>query len=332
MEDAGGEWVPVQLRHARYFSVEARPGQRRLTVLGPGGAGDTIGVHVVELQAGRSPRLAVASTTHLVFLEALGRLDAVVGMAHADRLIDAELAAALASVPDIGRADGMDRELLLALRPVLLLDHPFGRRQGDLAGDGVVRLGITEYLEEHPLGRAEWIRFFGVLLGMEHAADSLFAAIEQRYGAAIPAQVERRPTVFFGSAWQGRWYVPPANSYMATLIADAGGAYLFAGEDSEGNITLDLETVIDRAGAADHFGVILAAPHAVSALDLVSGEKRLAALGAVRNGGFVGNSAVNDLFGKALLEPDVVLRDLGCIFRPQACGGHEAAYFAPLAQ
>ena len=78
---------------------------------------------------------------------------------------------------------------------------------------------VTEYLEVHPLGRAEWLRFFGVLFGVERKADSLYSTIAERYTRVVVADTSNRPTVVFGSYWQGQWFVPSGNSYMARLIA-----------------------------------------------------------------------------------------------------------------
>jgi iron complex transport system substrate-binding protein len=330
--DVPDGWVRVDLQHARHFTLDASGPLRRLTIFGPGGERDTLGIHVIDLEGEAMDRLVVASTTHLSYLHALGRLDVVVGAAHLDRLVDTALVQALEQVPDIGHTAGLDREQLMALGPKAVLDHPFGRRDTDLRITGMEQIGITEYLEEHPLGRAEWIKFFGVLLGMEQASDSLYDRIADRYEQARSSGTDRRPTIFFGSAWQGQWFAPPGNSYMARLIMDAGGSYIFADRNGSGNIMLDLESVIEHVNRADHFGVLLAADHPVGIDDLSGGDHRLASIPSLREGGFHGNSATGDLFGRALLEPDVVLRDLRCIFHPATCAGHVPAYFRPLAQ
>jgi len=330
-----GAWTAESLQFARSFSIETRDAERRLVVFGPGGRSDTVGIHLVGSAAIPLPlqRLAVVSTTHLAYIQVLERLEVLVGAAHIDRTADPELRTWLQNnVPDIGRADGLDRELLITLAPQVVLDYPFGQGSSTQHLQGTQRVAVTEYLEEHPLGRAEWLRFFGVLLGREKQADSLFNAIVHRYHKSTFQGNSSRPSVFFGSAWQGRWFVPPGNSYMATLIKDAGGVYLFADKQGGENLALDLETVLDRCANADHFGAILAQEGTVEAHHLVGGDTRLASSKAVAQGGFVGNSATNDLFGMALLEPDLILQDLRCIFHPEQCVGHVPRYFVSIAQ
>lgn len=328
------EWEQRTLQHARSFTIEVRGAERRLTVFGPGGRTDTTNVYQLSTEGEQGliipfQRLAVVSTTHLSFIQALGKLRTVVGAAHVDRIVDTELRTALSvGAVDVGTADGLDRERLIALAPDALLDYPFGRTDVGAQHFGIPRIAITEYLEEHPLGRAEWLRFFGVLLGCEPLADSLFARIQDRYAAEVIALPPSRPRVFFGSVWQGQWFVPPSGSYMATLVQDAGAQLVFGDRRGGENVAVDLETVLDECANADHFGAILAVEGTPAALDLVGGDARLATLKAVQQGGFHGNSATSDLFGKALLEPDLVLRDLVCIFHPARCKEHSPQYFA----
>jgi iron complex transport system substrate-binding protein len=137
--------------------------------------------------------------------------------------------------------------------------------------------------------------------------------------------------VFFGSAWKGAWSVPAGNSYMARLIGDAGGKYLFADRKADGNMDLSLETVLEQGAVARYWGRILDRPAPVTPLDVAAGDARIAALPAFKQQGcFYASSAESDLFGQAGLEPDVLLRDLIGIFRPALANGRVPVYFKPL--
>ncbi|HMC96967.1 MAG TPA: ABC transporter substrate-binding protein [Flavobacteriales bacterium] len=344
-EPAGSDrsdWYPLPNSHAHCFRILARGDERQLVVFGDAGAKDTLAIYRIGAKADRTlstkgavdltvlDRIAVVSTTHLPYISALGRADAVVGAAHLSEVRDTAIVARIARgrTMEIGTADGLDRERLLSLAPQALLDYPFGRTGAATGEQGPARIEVTEYLEQDPLGRAEWIRFFGVLLGEEARADSLYRAIELRYITVrdMASILPQPPKVFFGSAWQGQWHVPPGNSYMARLIADAGGLYCYAGQNSDGNIALDLESVLSKARDAGHFGMVLAASGAVGVMDLAAGDQRIARLDAVKRGGFYLDSQHSDVFGMALLEPDQLLMDLRCIFHPRYCGNHRSKY------
>lgn len=326
-------WSPIENRYASHFRILQRGEDRLLITFGPGGIMDTLDIFLTESDDPPLDRIAVGSTTHLPFIKALGKVDVVKGSAASRSVKDEEFRTAIdaGEIREIGSADGLNKETLVSLSLDVILDHPFGR---SLARDisGIPVLHITEYLEEHPLGRAEWVRAFGVLLGEEERADSLFEVMEQRYQDAVFAEDRSdRPRVFFGSNWQGSWFSPPADSYMAILIKDAGGEYVLNDRRAVGNLTLSLEEVYGLLKHCDHFGMILANGGEVDAVHLVGGESRLMELPAVAHGGFYGDTEMVDLFGAALLEPDVVLLDLIAIFHPgKMPGDRQPRYFRPL--
>ena len=206
----------IENEYAKHFRILAEDDRRWLVVLGPGGLADTLGVHAIGVDSASLPvleRIVVAGTTYLPYISALGKADAVVGAAHLADVRDAVTRDRYSKglVADVGTADGLDKELLITLRPQAIFDHPFGKDPNAGNDQRIPVIHFTEYLEDHPLGRAEWIRAFGVLFGEEQRADSLFQAIRDRYIAAskeVP-EVEKKPVVFFGSTWQGQWFAPP---------------------------------------------------------------------------------------------------------------------------
>ncbi|MCC6541027.1 MAG: ABC transporter substrate-binding protein [Flavobacteriales bacterium] len=335
-------WSGLPNAYAEHFEVQVRGEERRLLVFGPAGRQDTIGKYLYRSAADDRPampwpldRVVALSTTHLPFFAALHAEAVVVGAAHTDQVHDPGFQDAIrkGELQEVGLPDGVDTERLLALAPQAVFDLPFGRKERTLMAE-VPTIEVVEYLEDHPLGRTEWVRFFGILLGREQQADSLFDSIRHRYSFLrdLREHLPPPPLVFFGSHWQGAWFAPPGNSYMATLIEDAGGRYLLKDTVASGNITVPLERVLVLGDSADRFGVLLAHPGAVDRRTLVGGDPRVLALRGVQAGAFVGNSGTDDLFGQALLEPDEVLRDLRCVFHAGSCGVREARYFRGVPQ
>lgn len=329
-------WTERPCRYARCFQLLQRGEERRVIIFGSASRSDTLDVISIPASSTAPPlqRIGLLSTTHVPFIAALGMEDHVAAGAFIDRARNARITERLAmgKVLEVATADGIDRERLTQARVDAIFDYPFGRSQVRSTLPGARFIPVTEYLEEHPLGRAEWLRFFGALMGAEQLADSLFDAIEQRYGAEAGKNAAdgSGPVVFFGSAWQGQWHVPPGNSYMAHLIHDAGGRYAFADRSGDANIGLDLETVSAAARKADRFGVILAHGGAVTRLDM-TGDARLAELPVLRKGAFYLDSERSDVFGMALLEPDALLRELACVLRSDTCSCNRHAYvFRPV--
>ena len=345
------EWVEHAPRHARSYTLLRYGTRSRVLVFGDQDRKDTLAV--VELGSGPSGsvrsasrfslavplrRIALLSTTHASYLSALGAADRIRSMAYLDHVRDTTVLrfAAEGSIRSLGPAENPDRELLLAQDPDVLFLSPFGGlRSGVVPGGGIPVVPICEYLERTPLGRAEWVRFFGLLLGLESRADSLFDAIEERYESTreMVGATSERPLVFFGSAWKGVWYVPAGNSHIAALVRDAGGEQLFGDRTGSDNVTIDLETVLQQGQRAQFWGRVLAEPGTVDAQDLSGGDPRIERLPAFRSGQlFFANSARDDVFGQALLEPHEVLLDMVRILHPELAPDHAPRYFRSLGQ
>lgn len=328
-----GRWRDVANTHATRFQLQEGEGEQRVIVFGPGGRGDTLAVIPVP---GRPPsRIAVLSTTHIPYVLALGAGDELVGAAYVDQVPDPRFQERVASgkVAELVRVDRLDKERYLALAPELVFDQVPGITQGAPQLQGAVLVPVTEFLEEHPLGRTEWIRVFGALLGRLDEADSIHANIVGRYERVRNrlAGVQERPLVFFGSAWGGQFHAAAGSSYMATFVRDAGARY-FLSDTARGSHPLDLESFLALTDSLDHVGMVIAHPGQPSATDLAQGDPRLTRLAALSERGFYGNSTRADLFGRALLEPDVLLADLVRIFHPDVGDGHAPQYFHPVAQ
>lgn len=111
----------------------------------------------------------------------------------------------------------------------------------------------AEYLEEHPLGRAEWIKFMALFLGKEKEADEVFKMIEKNYLStkALTEKAEKKPTVLSGVVYSDAWFMPGGQNYAAKLINDAGCEYLWSSDSSKGFLQLSFESVYEKAHAAD---------------------------------------------------------------------------------
>jgi iron complex transport system substrate-binding protein len=327
-------WKSLPNHHAQYFRLLERNDERAVVVFAENG--DTLlwlelGSADADRRSAAYERVACLSTTYFPYLSALGltdRVKAAVDLAHV-RDTAAQERIRKGAISELSGADGVDRERLLAAEVDIAFDYPFGKGGRSMQVLNTKMVPVTEYLEVHPLGRAEWLRFFGALFGAERKADSLYRSIAERYARAVVTDTSNRPTVVFGSYWQGQWFVPSGDSYMARLIADAGGDYLFADRRGASNITLDLESMISVAEQADRWGMIARVEGQPTISDLTTGDERLERMKAVQeNGSFICNTARSDLFGAAILEPDAVLCDLRWIFRyPESDTAHVPKYF-----
>ncbi len=281
-------------------------------------------------------RLASISTTHVPYLRELNRLHHLVGMGADAYVRDDSLKAMLKSgkVKRISVGNELNFEVTIASNPDALLVYPYGQTSYDAYREaGIIVVPISEYAEQHPLGRAEWLKVFGLLTGNWELALEHYDEIESEYllfRDALTEEVER-PTVFAGSYYKGQWAAPSGESLMAQLLADAGAEYAFASHKGSENITLDFEKVLANIGSADYFGKVLHHKGVVTRDALMEEQERFQLLSRFEDGHiFYCNTAERDYFEAGVLEPHLMLRDLGMIFHPRRIGPHPVHYFETL--
>lgn len=322
------------VRCLRLYDLERRDGTVHCTVCtahpAPEGA--------IVLPEG-APRIALVSTTHLSLFAAADALDVLVGTAYADRIMHPAGQAAIhaGTIKDLSGENDLNTERTLAVQPDLVTTYPFGGRQYPVFEQaGIALIPLSEYLETHPLGRAEWMVAAGFLAGREHPAREAFIRVRDAYLALTTLtdalDDDQRPVIFTGSHANGKWYAPPGNSFMGAFSRDAGGRYLFDDIHQEGNLTLDFETFMVRAAGADLWGRVVYAPGAVTPEALLAEDPRYASLKAYKTGNvFYCNAAETDYFGDAIVAPHHVLADLVAILHPHLQPGHRFRYFKPVA-
>lgn len=273
--------------------------------------------------------IATLSTTHVALLAPWEGWEHWAGGGSVKYLQIPEALAGLASKKfrNYGREQGLDKELLLAHPPSCLTSFPFG---DPLAGTGIADLvpviEMTEYLEAHPLGRAEWMRVMGWLAGTEPLAraDSAFFAVAGRY-TALAAQVARQqkepgarvPEVFTGSVQEGVWHAPGGGSLIARFLLDAGAKYTFAAEPGAENVRVSLEEMRVVQARADAWGWVVHAPEGTDWEKLLGQGSPLADYVPASGRVFVANSAECDYFGAVIAEPDALLANLVRLLHPE---------------
>lgn len=286
-------------------------------------------------------RVVCMSSSYVAFFDALGCAEAVVGVSGANYIYSPAVRERIEQglVGDVGYGQVLNYELIVSLKPDVLLCFGVGAESLPMIEKlhelGVPTMLVGEYLEEHPLGKAEWIKVLGTLVGRELQADSLFGAIEQRYRqvAQRVAQQQERPAVFMNMPYKDVWYSPGDASYFVQFIRDAGGRYLFA--DLEGSRSYPIS--FERAfGAGLQADVWLCPGTATSLADIASFDPRLAQVRPYQQGRVFNNTnrstphGGSDFWESGTVRPDVVLHDMAAIFHPALFPEHVLFYFNEL--
>lgn len=190
-------------------------------------------------------------------------------------------------------------------------------------------------METSALGRAEWVRFYGLLFGKEAEADSLFAGVEEAY-LSLRNQVKDitpKPTVITELKTGGTWYVPGGNSTMAKLYADAGARYIFADIPQSGSASLAFETVFDKGQHADFWLIKYNQQVDKTYRELKSDYAPYANFDAFRNRRVYGcNTSRISFYEEVPFHPELLLKDLVKVFHPDILKDYTPRYFTNLAE
>ena len=158
-------------------------------------------------------------------------------------------------VADCGNSMSSNVEKIIDLKPEAIMVSPFENSggYGKLDKLHIPLIEMADYMEESSLGRAEWMKFYGMLFGREKAADSLFNEVKSNYEQLKQkAQTAKQTRSVFTERMMGNvWYVPGGRSVIGGLLQDARARYVFANDTHSGSVALSFESVLDRAGKAD---------------------------------------------------------------------------------
>ncbi|MCP4461079.1 MAG: ABC transporter substrate-binding protein [Cytophagales bacterium] len=327
----------LSLSHAVGFHFEEKSDGRYLVIDEPWPNAKTTKEYKLEKPF---KKIVCTSTSHLPFFEMLGKEETVIGFPNVN-YISSEVfreRAAEGLIADLGSDASINLELLLSLQPDAVIAFDSGGGSGNL--DKITEAGIpviynSDFLETSPLGRAEWIKFFGALLDEEKRADSIFSVIEKEYTrlAELGKGTNNKPTVLNGVVYGDTWFMPGGRNWASVFYENAGGKYLWADDTTTSWLELSFESVFDKGRQAEFWigtssfnskGEMLAAEGRYEDFEPFT-ENRVYNYSKKRT-----SAGAYDFFESAYARPDLVLADLIKILHPELLPEYETVYFEKL--
>ncbi|GAA0878803.1 ABC transporter substrate-binding protein [Algoriphagus jejuensis] len=287
-------------------------------------------------------KVVLTSTTHIPHLDLLDAAGLLAGFPNTDlvssptarKLIDA------GQVSDLGSGPSANPEMVIDLQPDWMMISTLGEdlRYLELfAQAGIPALINGEYVEQNPLGRAEWIKFTGILLGKYEESVAAFEEIKSAYQAAekLTASLseEQKPKVLSGVMYQDIWYAPGAESWGAQILENAGGAYIFADQAGTGSLQLNYEFVLDKGLEANFWVGSADFPDLET---MGSSEPRYQAFQAWKTGQVYTYTAKKgatgglEYFELGYVRPDLLLKDMIKILHPDLLPDYDLYFYQKL--
>ncbi len=283
-------------------------------------------------------KIVVTSTTHIPMIELLGEEHSIVGFPHTKYISSPKTRKLIAtkSIQEIGLKASLNTEILLDLKPDVVVGFSMGKTNKSLnliekSGIPVVLNG--DWLEETPLGRAEWIKVFGVLYNKEKLADSIFNVIEKNYIQAklIASKARYRPRILSG-AIMGKdiWNLPAGESFVAQFLTDANTEYIWKDSKGKGSLSISFESALDKGKSADLW---IAPGFFKTKEQMLNSNRHYKSFTAFQqNQIYTFTNTIGATGGAIYFElgptrPDLVLKDIIKITHPELLGDYTNTFF-----
>ena len=285
-------------------------------------------------------KIIVTSTTHIPSIEMLQSENTIVGFP-STHYISSEKTRALidnGSIREIGSNQSLNTELILDLNPDIIVGFSVDgdlKTYKNLEKNGQKIIFNADWTEKTPLGKAEWVKFFGALYDKNEEANIIFSEIEKSYNEALSLvkNVKNKPTVMAGSIYEDQWYLPQGDSWAALFLKDANGNYLWKDSKGTGSLALSFETVLDKAKDADFW----INPGQFTSLDeILKNNSNYMYFKAVKNKNIYTSSTKKGKTGGVIFyelapnRPDLVLKDIVKILHPEVLPDYELYFFEKL--
>jgi iron complex transport system substrate-binding protein len=268
-------------------------------------------------------RAAVFTSAHCQLLEYLGASNRIAGIADRQYILIPDIQKRIdeGRIVDLGNAMAPNVERIIDTHCDAIVISPFENSggYGKLEKIGIPIIEAADYMEPTSLGRAEWMKFYGLLFGCERQADSLFAVVDSSY-QSLRRRAAKLPlgrSVLTERKTGSTWYTPGGQSTLATIIRDAHGRYAFSDDKHSGSLALSFEQIIDKAGDTDVWAFKVSGDKLMSKDDLLEEFHGYSALKAFRSGDiYECMSSKVPYFEEVSFRPDYLLREMIQLLHP----------------
>ncbi|SDG95682.1 iron complex transport system substrate-binding protein [Dyadobacter soli] len=350
-------FTKTEIHHAKGFSIQYFKDFKLVSIINPfGGEGDTLQYILQKKGAalpGGYPRaqrievpvtnLVAMSSMHVGLLGFLDAENVLTGLGSLQYVYSPKVIASIKAgkIAGVGRDQGLNDEKVIEMQPglVMTIGNPGGNMDHYrmLKEAGIPVLINSEWVEQTPLARAEWVKLMAALLDKEALVNEKFAQVEAEYErlSALASNATPKPTVLSGLNTKDAWFMPAGNSYMARFFKDAGADYHWHDSPATGSLPLSFEAVYPFALTADYW-LNVGFDSRDTRKSILAQDSRYGDFKAMKTGRVysynrrVSEQGSNDFFESGSVNPHTVLADLIRIFHPELLPEHQLVYYKQL--
>lgn len=285
-------------------------------------------------------KIVVTSTTHIPSLEMLGVENSLIGFPKLDYISSEKIRTLIHQnkITELGNNQSLNTEKLLYLNPDVIIGYGLDNSNpvlSNLEKNGLNVMFNGDWNEQNPLGKAEWIKFFGAIYGKLDKAEEIFSKIEKEYFKTLNllTKTTKKPTVLAGDIFEDKWFLPQGKSWAATFLKDAKGNYLWSQTKGTGSLGLSFETVLEQGKNAD---IWITSGQFSTLEEMIHSNPHYNQFKAFKNKNVYSfNSKKGEKGGVLYYElahnrPDIVIKDIVKILHPNLLKNYKPYFFEKL--
>ena len=285
-------------------------------------------------------KIVVTSTTHIPSLEMLGVENSLIGFPKLDYISSEKIRKLIHQnkITELGNNQSLNTEKLLYLNPDVIIGYGLDNSNpvlSNLEKNGLKVMFDGDWNEQNPLGKAEWIKFFGAIYGKLDKAEEIFSKIEKEYFKTLNllTKTTKKPTVLAGDIFEDKWFLPQGKSWAATFLKDAKGNYLWSQTKGTGSLGLSFETVLEQGKNAD---IWITSGQFSTLEEMIHSNPHYNQFKAFKNKNVYSfNSKKGEKGGVLYYElapnrPDIVIKDIVKILHPNLLKNYKPYFFEKL--
>ena len=286
-------------------------------------------------------KLVTTSTTHIPSLITLNKLEKLVGFPNLDYISSKAAREFIdqGKIKELGKNEAINTEIVLELNPNVIFSFALegqNKALSKLQESGIPVVYNGDWLEKSALGKAEWIKFFGVFLGELDQSVKAFEDVKQSYHSlkVLAKTSTKKPSVISGAMHQDRWYLPYGTSWQAQFFEDAHADYIYSHTQGKGSAAFAFETVLQDAKQAEFW---ISPGQYTTYEQLTENNTHYQEFDAFQEKNIFTMARTTGETGGVLFyelgpnRPDLILKDLVKIFHPDLLKDKDFTFFKPLA-
>ena len=342
------------IRYAKGFSIEKYKGFSVLKVINPWPNANKNFTYILKQKNGIIPdslknytivnvpikTIIVTSTTHIPSLEMLQVENSLIGFPNLDYISSDKIRNRIdaGKIRELGTNHDMNTEVIIDIAPSLIIGYGIDNNNPileNLQKSGLKVMINGDWNEETPLGKAEWLKFFGALYELDDKAKHIFDKIEKDYinTQKIAQKANSQPTILAGDMFEDKWYLPRGTSWGSQLLKEANGKYFWSETTGTGSLSFPFEVVLEKAKNAE---VWITSGQFTTLKDMSDTNNHYQQFTAFQKKNVYSFSSKKGKKGGVLYyelapnRPDIVLKDIVKILHPELLSSYKPFFFEKL--